>query len=395
MSVVSPAQIVPATSELPFGATLGLVTTLKELLALETDWRVLETRARISPSVFQSFDWISNWSKVYATAGSDTELLVVAGYHEKQLVFLWPLMKIRAKGLRTLAWLTEPSGQYGDVLVAADHSPAIWLSASLRVLRQLKNIDLIRLRHVRKDASIAEYADRHFNCANLHERAPFLDLSEFPDDASYEARYTAAQRKRRKKIRKNLEEMGQVEFLPLPPGVLADKAMSSAIDEKNMWLKERGRMNLILRCPKHLEFLKLLARGNTAGVQVVTSELTAGGKPVSWEIGFRFRGTHFAYITSHVTALTDLSPGRLHMDMSQRLAIAAGQKRFDLMVPYDQHKESWSSANVDTRDFYVPMNTWGRVYGSVYLRKIRPILRNIYYRLPRNVLTVLQMIAGR
>jgi CelD/BcsL family acetyltransferase involved in cellulose biosynthesis len=47
---------------------------------------------------------------------------------------------------------------------------------------------------------------------------------------------------------------------------------------------------------------------------MVVTELRAGDRPVSWEISFRYGGTHFAYITSHACDLTDLSPGRLHFD---------------------------------------------------------------------------------
>ena len=121
-------------------------------------------------------------------------------------------------------------------------------------------------------------------------------------------------------------------------------------------------------------------------MDMVVSELKAGDKPVSWEIGFRFGSTHFAYITSHANDLTDLSPGRLHFDYSQRDCLKAGIKVFDLMLPYDAHKESWSSACMPTEDYFLPLTLKGRIAGKIYLRHIRPTLRAIYYRLPQSVL---------
>jgi CelD/BcsL family acetyltransferase involved in cellulose biosynthesis len=105
---------------------------------------------------------------------------------------------------------------------------------------------------------------------------------------------------------------------------------------------------------------------------------------VSWEVGFRHRDTHYGYITSHLNALTDLSPGRLHMDQSQRTCINDGMAVFDLMVPNDAHKESWSSGTVDTNDYYLPLSVLGAGMGHGYIRTLRPFLRHIYYRMEKS-----------
>ncbi len=383
-----------AVAQLPYGSTLSVVNTLQELHSLKQAWHQLESKSRQSPSVFQSFDWISSWSDIYAGKNADAELLIITGYTDGELVFAWPLMKERKWGISVLSWLTEPSGQYGDILLDANHSASVWMKASVQLLERLKGLDVLRLRHIRSDADSYQFASESLLCGKQFDDAPFLDLANMPTDKEYDARYSSAQRKRRKKIRQSLESLGALAFTSIVPGVTADIAMSNAIEQKNLWLKQRGRRNLILRCPRHLEFLKTLARNRNERVEVITTELSVGKKPVSWEIGFRYRGTHFAYITSHMTEMTDLSPGRLHMDLSQRKAIADKQLRFDLMVPNDPHKESWSSGKVQARDFYRPLSWRGRVYGFLYLKTLRPVVRRIYYRLPRNVLVALQAVSG-
>jgi CelD/BcsL family acetyltransferase involved in cellulose biosynthesis len=381
--------------DLPYGGSLSLVNTLDQLYALEPGWRKLENSGKGCPSVFQSFDWIASWSKVYLSNADVFELMLVAGHQDGELVFVMPLMKKRGAAAQILTWLTDPSGQYGDVLLAPDHSATVWMDAALSLLRKLKNVDLIRLRHVREDAVIHTYAQTKLKCARLFEQAPYLNLTAFASEQDYDARYNSQQRKRRKKIRKSLEEIGAVEFKSLPAGSLADQAMAEAISEKNKWLKERGRRNVILKCSAHMEFLKTLARTSKGAVETVVTELTAGGKAISWEIGFRFRNKHFAYITSHRTDLTDLSPGRLHMDLSQRKALNEGLSTFDLMVPNDQHKESWSSKMVATRDYYVPLTARGAVFGWLYLEQVRPLARNVYYKLPSSLLVWIQKIIQR
>ena len=129
-------------------------------------------------------------------------------------------------------------------------------------------------------------------------------------------------------------------------------------------------------------------------MDLVVTALTAGGKPVSWEIGLRHAGTHFAFITSHVNALTDYSPARLHMDLSQRHALNHGMRAFDLMLPHDVYKDSWSSGHTDTADFHLPLSAGGWAYGVIYLERLRPMLRHAYYRMSPGLLRLLKPIVG-
>lgn len=379
-----------ALLELPFGGLLTLITSVSHLKTLSDQWQNLEQINIVTPTVFQSYAWVKSWADNYGSAGSEKEIHIFAGFVENQLVFVLPLVKTSHLGVTTLNWLTDPIGQYGDILCAKGQNIAKWMSVALQLIKRLKGIDIIRLRHVREESVISSYANKNFRDANLHEQAPFLDLTPFKTDDEYDARYNSQQRKRRKKIRAKLEEIGEVKFTTIVTGSQNDQAIIAAIHEKNEWLSERGRFNRVMGCPHHIGFLKSLSRSYIEGFQFVTTELSAGGKPVSWEIGFNYKGTHFAYITSHVNSMTDLSPGRLHMDLSQRLSISTGQERFDLMVPNDTHKESWCSGKVDTKDFFLAVSTLGKIYGHIYLAIIRPMMRKAYYGLPQKTLKLLQ-----
>ena len=305
------------------------------------------------------------------------------------------LMRTKLGPLNVLRWMSEPHSQYGDVLVAKGHCPTAWLGATTGFLRKLKDIDIIRLRHVRKDAAAAIYLDAHFRNARVDELAPWLDLKAFADEAAYDARYSSSQRKRRKKIRKSLEdEFGPVTFEVLTEVPLATAAVRDAITEKCQWIDERGRQNRVLCCPNLPAFLESLLRTRQGTAQLVVSRLCAGGRPISWELGIRYGAVHFCFITSHVNALTNFSPARLHMDFSQRQAIKDGMARFDLMVPNDAYKDSWCSARMATQDYHLPLSPAGRAYGSIYLETLRPHMREAYYRMPPNLLRLLKPILG-
>ncbi len=383
-------QSVAVAAPVVLSRQIETLTTLQALRAIESDWRNLEIENSGKTTVFQSYDWAIAWCDAYLSADTKTELFIVTGKVNGSLAFILPLAKTRKHGLNILDWLTNPIGQYGDILCTKNQDPQSWLEAAFQHLSTTKGIDLVRLRHVRANGNVDAFAKLNLQDAKYDERAPYLDLTVYKSEAEYDARYTSTQRKRRKKIRKALEDMGPVNFKTVATGTEADKLIENSIAEKNAWLSDRGRFNRIMGCQNHINFLKLLSRSKSESLNFLATELSAGGKPVSWEIGFRYQGTHFAYITSHVNALTDLSPGRLHMDLSQRRALADHQKAFDLMVPYDLHKESWSSASIPTNDYFKPISVLGKIYGLAYLRTLRPMMRKIYYRLPPQVLRFLQ-----
>jgi CelD/BcsL family acetyltransferase involved in cellulose biosynthesis len=233
---------------------------------------------------------------------------------------------------------------------------------------------------VRADSIIFPFVNGAFRRGGQSEAAPFLDLAAFATEDDYEKRYCKEQRRRRKRIRNELEKTGPVTFELMEAGNGMDRAIEEALTEKRQWLSARGLYSRPIACSLIGQFLRELSRARTNSPAVVTSRLTAGERTVSWEIGLRFGGTHFGFITAHDTMLTAASPARLHMDLSQRQAIKDGMQIFDLMVPADPHKDSWSNGQVDVHDFHLPISTAGRLYGRLYLEWFRPLMREAYYR---------------
>lgn len=367
---------------IPHISQISLATSIAALEQLAPEWRDLHAAGAHPHGVFQSADWCLAWARIYAKPALGIEPCVLTGYQDGALVFLWPLMKVKQGPLTILRWLTEPLAQYGDVIVKAGIDIRPWCRSAMEFLHRLKGIDCLRLRHVREDAAIYPFLAEHFHRASQTDEAPYLDLSAYPTEADYDKRYSREQRKRRGKIKKSLATLGSVDFEMLPAGILMDRAMEQAVAHKRHWLEERGLYSKPLHCP-HLEpFLRELSRNGGGIVSLVTSRLTAGSRSVSWEIGLRFGKTHFGFITAHDTSLTDASPARLHMDLSQRQAIKDGMRIFDLMVPGDPHKQSWSSARMTVHEFHAPLSLGGRLYGYSYLSLLRPVVRRFYYSAP-------------
>ena len=202
LSIGKPSQYLPR--QLPKGGHLSLVTTALALDTMSDAWRALELAGTKPHGVFQTFDWVRNWTNAYS--GPQQSPVIVTGHRYGKLAFALPLMQIQAGPATVLRWLSEPLAQYGDILVAPGEDTTAWCDAATQFLRDQRVGDIIWLRHVRDDAAIRNYAETNFHDAKLAERAPWLDLSAFTSEAGYDARYSSSQRKRRKKIRKSLED---------------------------------------------------------------------------------------------------------------------------------------------------------------------------------------------
>ncbi|MDE2384564.1 MAG: GNAT family N-acetyltransferase [Alphaproteobacteria bacterium] len=379
----------PATAQ---DCRLVLLSTGKSLLRLEQGWKQLEASSAVAPTAFQSFEWVKAWHEVYGQPDSARELQLLAGYRNDELVFLWPLIKQRRHGLTVLTWATEPIAQYGDLLCHREETASDWINWSIAYLRQQAEVDLLYLRHVRQTSNFAPYAQRHFRDGQLNERAAAMDLSQFKTDADYDARYDSRQRKHRKKARKALEEMGAFAYGPVTDVAAVKSAIAAATREKLAWLEERGKFNTTIACPGHQLFLEKLSRLDASGLHLTLTQISLGEKPISWEFCFAYNGVQYCYMTAHENALTDYSPGRVHFDLAQRHWLAQGQKSYDLMVPYDPYKESWSSALEPVNDYYLPLTAKGSLYGNLVIGWLRPQARGIYMRLPPRVLRVLKKL---
>ncbi|MEO9168694.1 MAG: GNAT family N-acetyltransferase [Aestuariivirga sp.] len=376
---------------LPIGAQLKLITNPMALIQLANGWRELEQTCHIPPTVFQSYDWIKTWADIHLAPQSNEELFVIAGYMGNRLVYVMPLARAKRRGLRVLTWLSRPIAQYGDILCEKSIDPETWTNAAITFIKQQNKADIMRLRHVRATSNIGAYAKAHLFDAKLHERAPTMDLTRFATEADYDARYDGDQRRRRRRIRSKIEKIGAIAYETLD-ATEANPNIDQALDEKRKWLEERGRYNSVFCQSTHAAFLKALVRQQNSSIRTITTRLSAGGKPVTWEIGFIYQGTQYQYLTSHMLEMTDLSPSRLAFDFSQRQALRDGVKNYDLMVPYDPHKESWATRSEPVDDYYMPLTSIGAIYGHLYVGKLRPMLRVAYKALPQSTLRRLQKL---
>lgn len=367
---------------LPSGCRLVHVTSLQDLERLGSAWRALEEKSAVHPTVFQSFDWVWHWCKIFAGAGSRVKLSVITGYRGDELVFIAPWQKAYRRGINRLVWLTYPTAQYGDVLCKLGEDVSVWLNASFELLKRAGDYDILHLRHVRRHSVLFPFAQTSMQDGRLYEQAPWMDYTAFENAAAFDNRLSRTQKKHRKNVRAHMARLGEVKFEHIEPGPRIEAALDTALSEKRVWLAENGFLSFVITDPRHDALMKTLAQRETGDIAVDVTQLSVNDTPLSWEIALRYGKAHYCYIISRSSKITDKSPGRMHFDMNQRRTMEQGFTSFDLLLPSDPHKESWSNAAEPVNDYYYPLSMWGRIYGELYIRRLRPVLRRFYNRVP-------------
>ncbi len=368
---------------------VDVATSLSDMERLEAEWRRFEQEHGDDVHAFQSVDWCLAWGRTFLEGDEGISPFIITVREAGRLVLLWPLMKCRLGPLRALGWFSDPFSQYGDVLTALDDPLLVRaMERAWQVIRDHAGVDLVRLRHVRDDARVVPFLEACFRRAAWQDGAPWMDLTRFSSVEAYEKRYSKEQRRRRKRIRKSLEKRfgEKLEFEFIPAGEEMGENLERLVEEKRAWLTRKGLMSRPLANPRLVEFLsRLPVEDGNDGLRMVITRMRAGENRISWELGFRFKGRHYGYITAHDRTLTRSSPTRLHMDLSQKQALRDGMRVFDLLVPVADHKKTWSSAVEPVREYFMPLTTAGRILGESYLCHLRPLLRRAVERLPKGL----------
>ncbi len=369
---------VPAyTVAQPAAYGLQWVETLDDLMALEADWLELERTSARPNNFFQSFAWCSTWAEIYLGDSSRMALKTLVARDDGAVVMIWPLAAVRHGPVTVLQWLSDPVGQYGDVLIDKDADEAKWFSAAWTWITGDPNIDGIALKHVREDARAFSFLDS--KCPPLPEEhlAPQLDLTPFSSSEEYSGALSRNQRSQRSKLRKKLEQDGAVSFDVYRGDSAFAQAVHDALAFKKAWLEERGLKANIIGDPRFQDLITKLgtADPSAAAAGVLSSE----GTPLSIDVAFTYEGRYFGCVIAENTSASAKSPTKVHLDLRQKACIEEGFSQFDMMLPASPFKAHWTDGSVVVKDFALAMNLWGLIYCSVYLGRVRPALKRLYY----------------
>jgi len=349
----------------------SLIADRAQFAAVEQEWNDLFARAGRPHQLFQAYDWLRHWANHYLD--DKTSLSIVAARHGGRLVMVWPLVAVRRAGLTVLCWMGEPVSQYGDVLVEDGPARFHLLSQSFAYVKSL-GADVIHLRKTREDAAVLPLLRQADALSIAVAAAPYLDLASAADFETYQRRYPAKKRARRRRLRQRLEERGTVGFESQDCGPAAVELLAHALRLKGKWLSERGVVAPVLQDDRFGQFLRDVAgREGTPAVRI--SALRCNGEPAAVEVSLECKRHQVAYLISYDVELAHYGVGIIVAEDSIRTAHGGGLARFDLLTPADAYKLEWSDASVEVHDWAVSLSPLGRFYVSVWLSAVKEWLK--------------------
>jgi len=365
-----------SSARLP-GCQLEVIHDRRKFEALEQEWNALFDRSCRPEHFFQRFSWLRLWADHYLD--EKTELSIVVGRSNGQLVMVWPLVIRRVSFLRILMWMGEPVSQYGDILLEQRGEEIELMSLAWACIKAL-NVDVIHLRQVRKDASVFASLAEAKASPTMRDAAPYIDFASTKDFETYAQRYSPKQRSNRRRHLRRLQEVGRITFEQHNSSVYAQDLVNQATRLKRLWLQHQGLLSRAFKDHRFDHFLHAAALDSFLGIRV--SALLCNGQPIAIEISFGFKEHLFGYIIAQDVGFQKQGVGIILAEYSIRSGYEQGWAKFDLLPPADPYKLELADSIITVDDWAVPCSVMGRIYAVIWLRLGRRFAKKIMRKMP-------------
>jgi CelD/BcsL family acetyltransferase involved in cellulose biosynthesis len=385
------AELANAPSLLIGGVTVSFYNSIG---AVEASWRVLEREGHCG--LFQSLHWCKTWERSPLHTRDISIHLILGRNAEGMPLFILPFQVRKAWGIRVLEFLTSPVTTYGDIVrgswceTDAAHD---WFALYLtRVIEEIRNIDVIMLKDIRRDSHHSRGLFSHLT--NI--RAPDISFAaalEPSVERMIELRRSPDSRKNIRYRDEKLRKAGQLEIQHLLEGA----ALETAIDELFVLQKKRLAENGASDPfgPNEIAFFKaLLMQPDADGPRHILMRLVVDGTCVNTiYAAFQGRTCNNLMMSLAQTPLRKFSPGDFTLRQLFALACSSGITRMDFGVGDHDYKRQWADETIEldhvirtktlkgfaTAGFYYCEQTLRRLF------KENPTLRNFYFGFRRRV----------
>ncbi|MEP3278615.1 MAG: GNAT family N-acetyltransferase [Stappiaceae bacterium] len=368
---------------------LECISSIEAIEAIEADWRKLEQSDDEPFTYFQSYNWCYDWCvKQYKNNPGHgiAQAKIYALWCDARLLMLWPMMAKRSYfGIKVLTFLTEPLGQYGNILVdrtqvPLELGPQIW-----KLICRDAEVDAITINQYPSTSSLDELLGDVGIAEQSSKAISFLDLSQFESWDEHHKSLSASARKQRNRRRNKLAKAGVVDYEVIPGGSpryarLVDKALQM----KQIWLQQTGRRADILskRCTaSFLTGLSGKAGSNERPAGSFAHALTLNGEPIAIEIGMVEGDHYYSYLGAFDWKWRDYSPGKIQIELAQKWAKEAGLRTFDFLGDPSEYKSQWTNSTRSLNSRSVPRSLLGWLYCVVWKAYLRGAVRTAYHHL--------------
>lgn len=355
-------------------ATIGDMASFEELRA---EWMDLFEVAGRPHQVFQSFEWLAIWARLYLDRG--TRLAVVTGRVDGRLVLAWPLVIRQICGLHVLEGMGVPFAQYADALVAPDLDPAAADAALDHVMRL--PVDVVALRRVRDDAALIPLLRRRAMVPSNLQASPIVDFAAIPDVAAFEAGFPGKIRSSRRRRRRRLEERGPTRFVRHAAAPETAVLVETAFGFKRDWARRAGVTSPALRDPRFAQVFLEACHAGADAPDLRVSVLRCGDEIAGVELSVACKGMLCGHVLAPNPAFAEFGVGGVLAELTITSAIEQGYAQFDLLAPADDYKLEWTETTIGVADYVVARTLAGRAYRRLWLGWGRETAKRLAARL--------------
>ncbi len=367
--------------------SLDCLTDLTGMAAIEGEWKHLEQTCAQPFIYFQSYDWCYGWCREKLDSSGSALMPAMRIYtlrRDGELVFVMPMMVRRSRaGLKCLTFLTEPHGQYGNVICDSARLPAPVAGKFWNWLEKNAAVDVINLNQYPSDSCLADMVGEAGFAENSIKHASVLDLDAFPSWQDYQEFLGAKTRKKRNRLRRKLENRGELSFHVYFGGTDEYRDnVALALEFKKVWLRETGRRAAVLSQDFTKRFLSRLP--GTPGSDSYPPEgalvfvLALDGRPIAIEIGTCLNRHYYSYLGAFDWSLRNLSPGKVQMELTQEWSKNAGLGKFDLLGDPADYKSEWVNDEHALESRSICLGVRGYAYAALWKANVRPAVRSLF-----------------
>jgi CelD/BcsL family acetyltransferase involved in cellulose biosynthesis len=328
-------------------------------------------------NVFAHPALIRTWTDIYRKQRDISPLYCIAE-SDNATIFL-PLVMWRRNWKNAFIRSITPSGysdyDYHDPLIVGDLSTEMmqlfWQSlfdaAKNGVLGSFDTAEFSGIRITGKQCGWKQSDNCHY-----------ADLRRYEDFEQMLSSLSKNLRKDIKKRKRQLNNLGKITF-----HVYENSELNQVLEDFPVFMREHGKKwPGAYKAPGFHE--SLLKNAFHEGL-VHYSQLRIDDRPISWELGFRYRDKAYSYMPVYLDYYRKYSPGKIHLSYLLEDGIKKGIGIFDFMRGDESYKKEWTSDQFSLYRYDMA----GRGLSSLMRNSAQGVLTRIKNKASRHYLFVL------
>ncbi len=360
------------------------LVSIQDIVNAEDLWRDLEESSTAPNCFFQSYAWCKSWAEHHGDERHQPVILMLT--RNTKAIAILPLMQVMVRGgIKVMRALGEPHTQYTNLLTQNGSLDDAATDVLREALHSWPNIDAIFVQYVPELSPLQKVFGKLSEIPTLRNEASQYELKTFSSVEAFTKSLPVRRRQAQRRAASALQGDGPLLLEVIwPDDAKFTGALSQCLRWKDEWISNTGRMNAGINDKSHNVFLASIQSAAHKDGSVIFA-LKAGERPVAYQLGFIHHGHYHLYTASFEWRLRRWSLGTVLIDMTIGWLIENKIKIFDLMGNPAPYKGNWSNHSLILSAFMTSKTWRGKLYAHLWVKLLRPRLKNIYHHLPQAI----------